>query len=431
MKRKITCIFLSILILSCLCAPAYASSPLSCSASTTTGDLIMLSSVEEFESALGHRSNPLTSTRGDASSPTTNYSYAIQIPNNSTCGTATVTFTLNISGVSYPVTTSGNVSVIEINEDYTLIRGFLKGVLNINNKAYSVDVGLNKLAHLDTISAGITLTPEDFYSNETSRQLYFCFGTSVMTEDFIPAYLAHIESQKETTQNETMVPSSSPATHVASTTSSMSLLTSSRGNFISSGVFTGSGTASRLYAYRDSANKRFVLRLRSYTGNMSYDDFPTSQFIAASIGEYCVGLERVGSKTSISSIEGIAGIVRKESGHPNYQTRVLGTLLVGIIDLLTEYGFEANLLQSMLDGVTGDAYYVHDGSDSFLDVSIDNMGVDFDDSDAYLTIGFNILTNGLTGTYRGYSTLTYQVDTQFATLLVSTTPITTTSFTVS
>lgn len=212
---------------------------------------------------------------------------------------------------------------------------------------------------------------------------------------------------------------------------SLTSLTSKTGTFVSSGVFTGSGTASKLSAHRDSTNRRFILRLQSYTGNMSEDDFPTSQFISASVYNFRIGLSRVGTDTSISSIEGISGIVAKESGVAEYQTNVLSVLLVGFINLLTDYGLVASVLSAALKGVKGEPYYVDDGRDSFVDVTINTLGTDFDSASAAFPVGFNISTNGVTGTYKGYSNLTYQADTQFALLLVSTKSVTTSSFTIS
>ena len=90
-----------------------------------------------------------------------------------------------------------------------------------------------------------------------------------------------------------------------------------------------------MYSYKDNQNKRFLFKLRSYSGNISADDFPTSQFISASVYNFRIGLKRVGLDTSISSVEGIAGIIEKENGTPAYQTNLLKTILVGFIDLLT------------------------------------------------------------------------------------------------
>ncbi len=255
MKKRIISLVLSFALIFSITLPAYAVDSLSCSAREAEEILTTLSDIDDLESEFGTQSvaNKSTSICSEIQPETTTYSYDIRIPYGELSGKADVDFTLKISGTTYPITTSGDVLAYEISENYTLIRGILAGTVEINGKEYTVNVGLNKIAQRNTISAGVTLTPEDFFTNEEARQLYFCFGTSVMTEDFVPLYLAYIENQEE---KEIL---DMPSPSAIEPRASLTTLSSKSGNFISSGVFTGSGTASTLYSYKDNQNKRFLL----------------------------------------------------------------------------------------------------------------------------------------------------------------------------
>ena len=233
MKKRIISLVLSFALIFSITLPAYAVDSLSCSAREAEEILTTLSDIDDLESEFGTQSvaNKSTSICSEIQPETTTYSYDIRIP----YGELSV-------GTTYPITTSGDVLAYEISENYTLIRGILAGTVEINGKEYTVNVGLNKIAQRNTISAGVTLTPEDFFTNEEARQLYFCFGTSVMTEDFVPLYLAYIENQEE---KEIL---DMPSPSAIEPRASLTTLSSKSGNFISSGVFTGSGTASTLYS---------------------------------------------------------------------------------------------------------------------------------------------------------------------------------------
>lgn len=70
-------------------------------------------------------------------------------------------------------------------------------------------------------------------------------------------------------------------------------------------------------------------------------------------------------------------------------------------------------------------------NDPYVDVTVDTLGLNFDSANNYFPVGFNILTNGLTGTYTANARLTYYVDAWEGVFLIYTTDATTGRFTVS
>ena len=297
-----------------------------------------------------------------------------------------------------------------------MIRGFLSSGITIDGKAYLVDVGLSKLAQQDTISAGITITPEDFGRDEHAEQIFFSFGTSVMTDDFVSQYLEYVSD----CQNE------ASGIVSAAASSGLTFVNSARGSFKSTAIFSGSGTASSIEVYRDSSNKRFIARLGSFVKNIDADDFDGAQFISAGVQNYRIGLKRMGSDTSIASMEGTT-VLNENQG----DTDVLGTLLEGFISVLGNYGLPITTLMSLMNKARGEVNYSYDGANSYVDVTVDTLGLNFDSANNYFPVGFNILTNGLTGTYTANARLTYYVDAWEGVFLIYTTDATTGRFTVS
>ena len=397
----------------------FAADGLSCSGSVNDSTVNLLSNLQEVEDAFGISPASETTVSDDSGTQiwgTTDYSYNIQIAPGQNSGEATVYFTMDISGNTYPITATGKVRVHEISSDYTLIRGFLSSGITIDGKAYLVDVGLSKLAQQDTISAGITITPEDFGRDEHAEQIFFSFGTSVMTDDFVSQYLEYVSD----CQNE------ASGIVSAAASSGLTFVNSARGSFKSTAIFSGSGTASSIEVYRDSSNKRFIARLGSFVKNIDADDFDGAQFISAGVQNYRIGLKRVGSDTSIASMEGTT-VLNENQG----DTDVLGTLLEGFISVLGNYGLPITTLMSLMNKARGEVNYSYDGANSYVDVTVDTLGLNFDSANNYFPVGFNILTNGLTGTYTANARLTYYVDAWEGVFLIYTTDATTGRFTVS
>ena len=255
--KKLVSLFLALGLCLSLCVPVFAADGLSCSGSVNDSTVNLLSNLQEVEDAFGISPASETTVSDDSGTQiwgTTDYSYNIQIAPGQNSGEATVYFTMDISGNTYPITATGKVRVHEISSDYTLIRGFLSSGITIDGKAYLVDVGLSKLAQQDTISAGITITPEDFGRDEHAEQIFFSFGTSVMTDDFVSQYLEYVSD----CQNE------ASGIVSAAASSGLTFVNSARGSFKSTAIFSGSGTASSIEVYRDSSNKRFIARLGSF-----------------------------------------------------------------------------------------------------------------------------------------------------------------------
>ena len=175
--KKLVSLFLALGLCLSLCVPVFAADGLSCSGSVNDSTVNLLSNLQEVEDAFGISPASETTVSDDSGTQiwgTTDYSYNIQIAPGQNSGEATVYFTMDISGNTYPITATGKVRVHEISSDYTLIRGFLSSGITIDGKAYLVDVGLSKLAQQDTISAGITITPEDFGRDEHAEQMILC-----------------------------------------------------------------------------------------------------------------------------------------------------------------------------------------------------------------------------------------------------------------
>ena len=417
--KKLVSLFLALGLCLSLCVPVFAADGLSCSGSVNDSTVNLLSNLQEVEDAFGISPASETTVSDDSGTQiwgTTDYSYNIQIAPGQNSGEATVYFTMDISGKTYPITATGKVRVHEISSDYTLIRGFLSSGITIDGKAYLVDVGLSKLAQQDTISAGITITPEDFGRDEHAEQIFFSFGTSVMTDDFVSQYLEYVSD----CQNE------ASGIVSAAASSGLTFVNSARGSFKSTAIFSGSGTASSIEVYRDSSNKRFIGRLGSFVKNIDAADFDGAQFISAGVQNYRIGLKRVGSDTSIASMEGTT-VLNENQG----DTDVLGTLLEGFISVLGNYGLPITTLMSLMNKARGEVNYSYDGANSYVDVTVDTLGLNFDSANNYFPVGFNILTNGLTGTYTANARLTYYVDAWEGVFLIYTTDATTGRFTVS
>ncbi len=415
--------FVSLSLALCLClslwVPVFAADSLSCSGSVNNSTVNLLSNMQEVEDAFGISPASETTLSDDSDTQiwrTTDYSYNIQIAPGQDLGEATVCFTMDISGNTYPITATGKVCVHEISSDYTLIRGFLRSGLTVGDKAYLVDVGLSKLAQQDTISAGITITPEDFSRDEYAKQIFFSFGTSVMNDDFVSQYLEYVSNYQN--ESSDIMPSAA--------SSSLTFVNSARGSFKSTAIFSGSGTASSIDVYRDFSNKRFIARLGSYVKNIDADDFDGAQFISAGVQNYRIGLKRVGSDTSIASMEGTA-ILNENQG----DTSILGTLLEGFISVLGNYGIPITTLINLMNEARGEVNYSDDGANSYVDVTVNTLGLNFDNANNYFPVGFNILTNGLTGTYTANARLTYYVDAWEGVFLIYTKDVTTGQFTIS
>ena len=423
--KKLVSLFLALGLCLSLCVPVFAADGLSCSGSVNDSTVNLLSNLQEVEDAFGISPASETTVSDDSGTQiwgTTDYSYNIQIAPGQNSGEATVYFTMDISGNTYPITATGKVRVHEISSDYTLIRGFLSSGITIDGKAYLVDVGLSKLAQQDTISAGITITPEDFGRDEHAEQIFFSFGTSVMTDDFVSQYLEYVSD----CQNE------ASGIVSAAASSGLTFVNSARGSFKSTAIFSGSGTASSIEVYRDSMKQEIPSSssssqpMRMNDIPIDADDFDGAQFISAGVQNYRIGLKRVGSDTSIASMEGTT-VLNENQG----DTDVLGTLLEGFISVLGNYGLPITTLMSLMNKARGEVNYSYDGANSYVDVTVDTLGLNFDSANNYFPVGFNILTNGLTGTYTANARLTYYVDAWEGVFLIYTTDATTGRFTVS
>lgn len=60
---------------------------------------------------------------------TTDYTYVIKFAQDGIHGQAKVSFSMDFADQSIPITVDGNVRLFEINDHYSLIRGFLKGMV--------------------------------------------------------------------------------------------------------------------------------------------------------------------------------------------------------------------------------------------------------------------------------------------------------------
>lgn len=427
-KKMMSLIMALMALLSC-CIPAYANnSYMSCSDTAITEELVLLSSADEITQEFGAQPTITRSLNNEDAFPVmgnTTYDYVIRIPQDSMSGTAEIGFTMDISGETYPITTTGNVYAIKINDEYTLLQGLLKGEATINGKNYAVKIGLQKLASCDYISAGVALTPEDFHSNEESQQLFFSFGTSVMTEEFLPIYLDYVN-------NSTTMPSIPDMQEKGPTTNGdVEYITANVSTFKNNHFFNGSGrNAARLEAYRDNRNNRIYLTLGSFSYNITADRFPQHEFLSAGIGEFSVALERDGYDTSIASIDGTSDL-------PTNGTQVNGTLSA----LLDAFILLFNIIEPDMSGVVDDFLEIfgsghggvtatHAGRMSSVEVEFGEPIYNFDGQVPF-TVGFNILTNDLTGYYKGRSTLTYLANTATALLPIDTTGITTAAIAIS
>ena len=246
-----------------------------------------------------------------------------------------------------------------------------------------------------------------------------------MTDEFLPAYQAFIQKQMdESDGDKANQPQSSPRATLAE-------LDEADGYYRPSGVFTGEQTGSTVTISRDSSNDRFILFLQSYTENIAEDEFPTSQLVAPrGIASFRIGLKRVGIDTSISSIEGVSEILDNQNSGGGSMS--LDLAFAVLLDFLTvRYGIPTNFLSRIFEGSEGEPYVVDSGENSYLDVTVDTLGINFDSRNSRMPVGFNIQTNGNVGRYQGYAEISYYVETQFALLVVNTTRATTGTVTIS
>ena len=427
MNKKIISLMLAFLMVFSLSIPVAAAQGATQSGTCTDSQTLLLSNVDNFcEEFDIQQELPATYSGEDVYLlGTTDYTYVIKFAQDGIHGQAKVSFSMDFANQSIPISVEGNVRLFEINDHYSLIRGFLKGMVTICGKSYTVDVGLNKLDNLDTISAGVTLTPSDFNENENARPIYMSFGTSVMTDDFLPAYQAFIQKQMDESDGDKANQSqSSPRATLAE-------LDEADGYYRPSGVFTGEQTGSTVTISRDSSNDRFVVFLQSYTENIAEDEFPTSQLVAPrGIASFRIGLKRVGVDTSISSIEGVADILDHQNSGGGSMS--LDLAFAVLLDFLAyRYSIPTNFLSRIFEGSEGEPYVVDSGENSYLDVTVDTLGINFDSSNSRMPVGFNIQTSGNVGRYQGYADISYYVETQFALLVVNTTRATTGTVTIS
>ena len=427
MKKRIISLILVFLMVFSLSIPVAAAQGTTQSGTCTDSQTLLLSNVDNFceEFDIQQELPAMYSDEDVYLLGTTDYTYVIKFAQDGIHGQAKVSFSMDFADQSIPITVDGNVRLFEINDHYSSIRGFLKGMVTIDGKSYTVDVGLNKLDNLDTISAGVTLTPSDFNENENARPIYMSFGTSVMTDEFLPAYQAFIQKQMdESDGDKANQPQSSPRATLAE-------LDEADGYYRPSGVFTGEQTGSTVTISRDSSNDRFILFLQSYTENIAEDEFPTSQLVAPrGIASFRIGLKRVGIDTSISSIEGVSEILDNQNSGGGSMSLDLAYAV--LLDFLTvRYGIPTNFLSRIFEGSEGEPYVVDSGENSYLDVTVDTLGINFDSRNSRMPVGFNIQTNGNVGRYQGYAEISYYVETQFALLVVNTTRATTGTVTIS
>lgn len=95
---------------------------------------------------------------------------------------AVVHFTLSIHGKDYPVTVTGKVEKIMVEDgdvNHELYRGALWGNATIHNKNYTVSLGLDKLSTQTDINAGVVFSPEDLATNENAELIFLRFGTPI------------------------------------------------------------------------------------------------------------------------------------------------------------------------------------------------------------------------------------------------------------
>ena len=386
--------------------------------------LLLFSDISEFNDVFTSQSaNTIVSLEVRSNSTATNekslpvgsvtYDYDINLL-PSDVGTATIVFFLNIGGVNYPAVVSGQIHTERLSDEYSLIVGGLFGFLTIESVRYEVDAYLRKMASQDTINVGITLTPPDYNSNPSAKQILLSFGPSVMTEDVLVAYQEYISNQEVAMAEDITLSTGSTLS-----TSGLSYYSTAYGYTRDSGSsYNGTGgIGQRLVTYLDNNNKRYVAFLYSYSDRFNEQDF-TSTFISANIYAYQIGIQRVGTNTSIASMEG-----QPEAPYGITTTNLWGYVygLVSAIASYAGYGSITTLLAPIFQGTSGTITTYDAGNKSYVHVTFDtSKRVNFDDN--AFPVGFNILLYpGQTGTYYTFSELTYLIDCLEAAFLIRTT----------
>lgn len=337
------------------------------------------------------------------------YNYQINIAPDADMGTAAVEVNLNIGGVCYPLSLSGDIYRTAINDTIIMFSGILHGSVDIEGITYEVDAYLRKFSVDERINLGITLVPPDYDTNPDARLLFLAIGTSLMSGSLADAYLEYASAQAEAAEKASTANTGEAVSTNA--TGSLAYQASSFG-YTRDGLcgYTGTGgLGQKLRVYKDDVNKRFVLLLNSYAGRFSQLLFPNGTFVYAYISAYQLGLLRVGIDSSIGGIDG----AQSASSEIPKTTNNVWTAVSGIIYAVASYAGYSYIIdgvRNMLSGLSGSVTKCFDGAGAYLHVSLSvNSRENFDNTPT--ACGFNInVEPGVTGTYTAYSHLTYFID---------------------
>ncbi len=97
-----------------------------------------------------------------------------------------------INGEEYKMQATGDVSREVLDEQYSLLYGNLESSIAINGMNYEVDIITRQVEGLNSVNAGVSLTPEDFDTNDDAEQIVLYFGTPITETEAGEAYLTYL-----------------------------------------------------------------------------------------------------------------------------------------------------------------------------------------------------------------------------------------------